>query len=80
MSKRIQARLIMQLHADGMSQDDIVKSRSSSRRNPCDHCKRVANVLNDVKDKVHTKDRPHSYECIEVNLIYCLKSTLPSYL
>lgn len=80
MAKRIQARLIMQLHADGMSQDDIVKRRNSSRRDPCDHCKRVDNVLNDVKDKVHTKDRPHNYECIEVNLIYCLKSMFIFYL
>lgn len=29
--------------------------------------KRVDNVLNDAKDKVHTKDMPHNYECIEVN-------------
>lgn len=29
--------------------------------------KRVDYVLNDVKDKVHMKDLPNNYECIEVN-------------
>ena len=31
MAKRIQVRLIMQLHADGMSQDDIAISRHMSK-------------------------------------------------
>lgn len=54
-------RLIMQLHTDGMSQDDIVTSRNSSRRDPCDHCKQTDNVFDDAKDKVHTKDLSHNY-------------------
>ncbi len=29
--------------------------------------KRVDNVLNDAKDKLHMKDMPYNYECIEVN-------------